>query len=458
MTTHTSATTTVVDRLRADAGAPVLTPADPGYDAARMVAATLVDRRPAAIVRPTGADQIARVVTMTREAGIDLAVRGGGHSLAGHGVSGDVVVDLSALDTVHIDADRRIGTAGGGVTAGSYTAAAGQHGLATGFGDTASVGIGGITLGGGIGLLTRKQGLSIDSLLAAEVVTADGQILEVDEANHPDLFWALRGGGGNFGVVTRFTFRLHHVPEVVGGFLALPATAGNVRAFAAEARMAPEELSMMVVVMKAPPMPFVPPEHHGTPIIFAFMCYAGPGADGERALAPFRKIATPLMDQVQPGYYADLFAGDERPAVHSVTRSMFLDDIGDDTAELVMEGVRSATDFSAVVQFRPLGGAVARVPADATAFAHRDRGYAVMAASLFQQAEMEPECDTWVSGFAAGLSGGSAPPYVNFLGDEGPDRVQAAYPGRTWDRLREVKRRYDPDNVFHANHNIPPSP
>ncbi|HEY6887743.1 MAG TPA: FAD-binding oxidoreductase, partial [Solirubrobacter sp.] len=275
----------------------ILTPEDHAYDQARTVFAAHIDRRPALIARVAGPDDIARVIAGARETGAELAVRSGGHSPAGHGVSdGGVVIDLSALRSFELDADRRTVWAGAGLTAGAFSAAAGEHGLATGFGDTGSVGIGGITLAGGIGFLVRKHGLTIDNVLAAEIVTADGQLRHVDAETEPELFWALRGGGGNFGVVTRLQYRLHPVGTVVGGLLVLPATPEAIAGFVAEAEAAPEALTTIANVMLAPPLPFVPEVLHGSPVVMARMAYAGDADGGRRALAPFRALAEPVAD------------------------------------------------------------------------------------------------------------------------------------------------------------------
>ena len=287
-----NATTLSIPRLRGELRGRVIEPDDAGYDEARAVANGAIDRRPAAIVRVADAADVARVISLARETGMELAVRSGGHSAAGHGVSeGGIVLDLADMKALDIDADGRTAWAETGLTAGEYTAAADAHGLATGFGDTGSVGIGGITLGGGIGFLVRKHGMTIDDLLAAEVVTADGELLHVDAETHPDLFWAIRGGGGNFGVATRFRFRLHELGPIVGGMLMLPATPEVVVGFLAEAEAAPEELSTIANVMPAPPMPFVPAEHHGRLIVMALMVYAGETEAGQRAIAPFRSLA-----------------------------------------------------------------------------------------------------------------------------------------------------------------------
>jgi FAD/FMN-containing dehydrogenase len=445
--------------LRADFDGRVTVPEDAGYDQARKLFYGKFDRRPAAIVRPVDAGEVARVVGLAREAGLPLAVRSGGHSLAGHSVTeGGIVLDLSELTAVDIDPEARTAWAQTGLTAGAYTTAAGAYGLATGFGDTASVGIGGLTLGGGIGFLVRKHGLTIDNLLAAEVVTADGQILQVDDHSHPDLFWALRGGGGNFGVATRFRYRLAELPSIVGGMLLLPGSAEVIEGLMAAAEAAPEELSAIANIMVAPPMPFLPPQAHGKLIVMALLCYAGDAEAGQRALAPFRALAEPLADMVQPMPYAGLFEpAEDMEVVEESARSLFLDAVDRATAETIVERLQTSTAMMAVAQLRVLGGAMARVPVEATAFAHRQRRIMAAVGAVYERAQDRPAQDAWADDFAAALRQGDPGVYVNFLSDEGPRRVREAYPGPTWDRLVEVKRRYDPDNLFRLNQNIPPA-
>jgi FAD/FMN-containing dehydrogenase len=455
----TSTPSISIPRLRDRFDGRVTAPGDAGYDQARKVFYGKWDRRPAAIVRPADAAEVAQVVGLARDTGLQLAVRSGGHSLAGHSVAdGGIVLDLSQLTALEVDRERRSAWAQAGLTAGAYTAAVGADGLVTGFGDTGSVGIGGLTLGGGVGYLVRKHGLTIDNLLAAEVVTADGRVLQVDHERHPDLFWAIRGGGGNFGVATRLRFRLHELPGIVGGMLLLPADAEVIEGFVAAAGAAPEELSGIANIMVAPPMPFVPPEAHGKLVMMAMLAYAGDAGAGERALAPFRVLAEPLADMVQPMPYAGLFEPQEdMEVVEESARSMFLDGFDHAAAETVAEHLQASTAPMAVAQLRVLGGAMARVPADATAFAHRDRPIMAGVGAVYEHAADRPAHDAWADGFAAALRAGPGV-YVNFLSDEGPDRVREAYPGPTWDRLVEVKRRYDPHNLFHRNQNIPPAP
>jgi FAD/FMN-containing dehydrogenase len=437
----------------------VIGPDDPDYDRARTVVPGHIDRRPGAIVRVADASDVAAVVTYARERAVDLAVRSGGHSGAGHSVVDDgIVIDLRDMKALEIDLEARTAWAETGLTAGEYTIAAAAHGLATGFGDTGTVGIGGITLGGGVGFLVRKYGLTIDDLLAAEIVTADGEVLQVDTETHPDLFWAIRGGGGNFGVATRFRFRLHEVGTIVGGMLFLPATPEIVASFIAEAEAAPEELSTIANVMPAPPMPFVPEEQHGKVVIFALMAYAGAPEEGERTLAPFRALAEPIADMVRPIPYPEIYMPDEadyHPVAAGLT--MFVDAVGPGTAGTILDHLETSNASMRVAQLRVLGGAMGRVPVEATAFAHRKSRIMVNLAALYEDPEEAATHQTWVTGFAGALRQGDRGAYVNFLGDEGEARVRDAYPGPTWDRLKEIKGRYDPTNLFRLNQNIPPA-
>jgi FAD/FMN-containing dehydrogenase len=451
--------TETIAALRSAVRGPVIGPNDAGYDAARSVFYGGIDRRPAAIVRAAGADDVAAVIRLARETDAELAVRGGGHSVAGHSVAeGGLVIDLSDLRAIEIDPKERSAWAQTGLTAGAYSAATAEHGLATGFGDTASVGIGGITLAGGIGYLVRRFGMTIDSLLEAELVTAEGEVVRVSDDSHPDLFWAIRGGGGNFGVATRFRYRLHPVDTIVGGTLVLPARPETIHALVAEAHAACDELSTIANVMPAPPMPFVPEEHHGRLVIFALVSFAGAAEAGEKAMAPFRALAAPLVDMVRPIPYPEIYPPVEEDYHPTAAgRTLFTDAVDRASVETIVERLERSTAMMRVAQIRPLGGAMARVPNGATAFAHRDRPFMVNCAALFGSPDERDEHEAWVASFAGALQRGEPGAYSGFLGDEGEARVRQAYPGPTWDRLAEVKRRYDPTNLFRLNHNVPPA-
>lgn len=451
-------TTTPVARLEAAFDGRVITPGNATYDQARQVFNGAVDRRPAAIVRPKSADDVATAIRIAAETGVELAVRSGGHSSAGHGVcDGGIVLDLAELRGLEIDPEQRTAWAGAGLTAGEYTAAAGRYDLVTGFGDTGSVGLGGLTTGGGIGYLVRAHGLTVDNLLAAEVVTADGAVLHTDAERDPDLFWAIRGGGGNFGVVTRFQFRLHPLETVLGGMLLLPATTEVVHGFMSLAEQAPEQLSVIANIMPAPPMPFVPAEYHGQLVVMGLVCYAGGPEQGEPALAPFRALAEPIADLVKPIPYAEMFPPEDpdyRPvaAIHNLLH----DQVDVPVAESILEHL-AKVDGMRVAQLRVLGGAAARVPNDATAYAHRDRSIMTNVAAFVDRPDDWPVRQAWVDGLAATLRQGAPAAYANFLGDDAQSRAREAYPGPTWERLRRIKREYDPENRFRLNVNIPPA-
>jgi FAD/FMN-containing dehydrogenase len=451
----------LIDDLRGLVRGRVIGPGDDDYDRARTVVAGHVDRRPAAIVRVLDADDVSAVVRYAAAHGAPLAVRSGGHSNAGHGVLDDgIVIDLREMKAVEVDVAGRTAWAETGITAAAFSSAVGAHGLAVGFGDTGSVGVGGITLGGGIGYLVRKHGATIDNLLAAEIVTADGAIRTVDADHDPDLFWAIRGGGGNFGVATRYRFRLAEVPAFVGGLLVLPATVDSVTRFLAENEAAPDELSTIVNVMPCPPMPLVPEGWHGRLVIFALVAYAGGAESADAVLAPYRSMpdAQPIADLVRPIPYPEIYPPDD-PDYHplAIARTLFVDDVSRPVIERLLERLESADAPFRVAQLRVLGGAYARVANDATAYAHRDRKVMVNVAAFYEGEDDLPARTRWVEESAADLAGGDLRGYVNFLADEGPERVRAAYPGATWERLRAIKRRYDPANLFRSNQNIPPA-
>jgi FAD/FMN-containing dehydrogenase len=452
-------TTLSIPDLRAAFNERVIAPGDTEYDKARTVFYGGIDRHPAAVIRVKNAAEVAQVISLAREHSLELAVRSGGHSGAGHSVSeGGLVLDLSLMKDIQIDPESKTAWAESGLTAAEFTAATIAQGLVVGFGDAGTVGLGGITLGGGVGYLVRKHGLTIDSLLAAEIVTADGKILIVDSTNYPDLFWAIRGGGGNFGVVTRFRFQLHALDKVYGGMLFLPATADVIASFVAAAESASEELSGIANIMPAPPMPFLAPEHHGKLIIMAMMVYSGDAADGEQAFAPFRALATPYADMLRPMSYTEMYPAEEGGDYHPVAaaRTMFIDRVDLSVAETILEHLKSSTAMMAVSQLRVLGGAMARISEDATAFAHRKSKIMVNLAALYGNPEEKSTHEAWVNKFAKAIQQNDKGAYVNFLGNVDEAQVRAAYPDATWERLREIKTQYDPANFFHMNQNIPP--
>jgi FAD/FMN-containing dehydrogenase len=432
-------------------------PDDSRYDEARQVFLKGIDRRPAAVARVANAQDVAKVVTAARDDGLRLAVRSGGHSRAGYGTTdGGLVIDLSQMKALDINVDEKTAWVETGATAGEYTNATGEHGLVTGLGDAGSVGIGGITLAGGIGFLVRKNGLTIDDLLAADVVTADGEVVRASEDSEPDLFWGIRGGEGNFGVVTRLQLRVHEISEIVGGMLILPASPEVITGFLEAADAAPDELSTIANVMLAPPMPFIPEDAHGQPILMSQMAYVGPVDQADEVLAPFRVLAEPYVDMLRPMRYPELYDGPEQEAMFASGANFFTESLEPAGAEAILEQLPRSTAMMKAVQLRVLGGGLARVANDATAFGHRDSGLFVNVAAMYADGGEKPTHDAWVNGVAETLGQDGAGGYVGFLGEEDEATLRAAYPGGTWDRLRELKGRYDPDNLFRLNHNIPP--
>jgi FAD/FMN-containing dehydrogenase len=361
---------------------------------------------------------------------------------------------------VEIDAVGRTAWADAGVLAGEYTNATYAHGLVTPFGDTGSVGVAGITLGGGVGWLVRKHGMTIDSLLAVEIVTADGRRRIASAIEDPELFWAVRGAGANFGVVTRLQFRLHPLGAVLAGDILLPATRDVLRSLVPVLLAAPDELTAMPTIMLAPPDPAIPDEHRGRPVIYLSVAWSGAPDAGERALAPLRAIGAPLSDTVSWQPYPALFSPvdrDAEPTSGVSSRALFLDALDDTTIDVIERRLTETDAPRAIVQLRVLGGAMARVPGDDTAFGWRDRPVLLWLVTPYEELGRAAAVEAWTAAFWSDLSAGGAPTYVNFMGAEDSDAVRDAYPAASYARLRELKRRYDPDNVFRANHNIPPA-
>lgn len=448
-----------VDELRRRVTGDVVTPSDDHYDQARRMFYGGLDNRPAALVKVVDANDVAAVIGYARETGIELAVRSGGHNLLGHsGVDGGLVIDLRALKSLEIDLDSATAWAGTGLTAGEFTDAVGEHGYAVGFGDTGSVGIGGITLGGGVGFLSRKHGLTIDSVRAAEIVTAEGEVLDANAESHPDLFWAIRGGGGNFGVVTRFEYELHELGQVVGGLIILPATVEVVDGFLDLSSSAPDELSTIANVMSAPPMPFLPDEMVGTTVLMGLIVWSGGVEEGRAWMDRFRNLAEPLFDMLDEMPYPQIFMPeDEDFQPTAAARTGFAETVGTGQIAQALAAIEAFDAPMRVVQIRALGGAIARVANDATAYAHRDRRMMINVAAFYESEEERKVREAWVRDLSAVMMGDDTAGYVGFVTSSGPEAALSAYPGDTFERLRQVKEKYDPDNVFHRNQNIPPA-
>jgi FAD/FMN-containing dehydrogenase len=438
----------------------VLAPDHPDFDAVARVYQLARTGRPAAIVRPRSAADVARAIERAREHGLEIAVRGGGHSAAGHSTGdGVLVIDMRDMRDLAVDRAHRLLRAGAGNDAGTVIDAAHEHGLTVPFGDSAAVGIAGIALGGGMGYLSRQHGLTVDHLVSAELVTADGRFVTASTEVEPELFWAIRGGGGNFGVVTSLEFAMVEAGMVYGGALLLPPTPDVLRAVTPLAGAAPRELGIIANVMPAPPAPFVPPEIVGQPVVVIVGCYNGGAEAGEAAWAPFRALARPIADVVGPLPYPALYRFTEAAAVPvvSVSRSMFVDVVDDTVVGTLREAYLASPGVRTVVQVRVLGGAVADVAGSATAYAHRKAPAHILAVATAATPEDAGPCRDWADEMLHQLRGRGVGAYANFLEDEGEVRVRDAYPNTTYRRLAAVKAAWDPDNVFHRNQNIRPA-
>lgn len=456
---------TLVD-LRAAVAGEVITPREPDYDDARRVWNGAIDRHPAVIARCTGTTDVVNAIEFARSEGLPIAVRGGGHNVAGFGTCDNgLVLDLSPMKGIRVDTAAGTVRAQGGVLWGELDRETQTFGSATTGGLVTTTGIAGFTLGGGIGWLMRRHGLAADNLLSADVVTADGALVTTSLDSDPDLLWALRGGGGNFGVVTSFEYALHSVgPTVIGGAIFHPAeTAGDLLRFYADwTRDLPDELTTMVAFLTGPPEPFIPAERQGTPLVAVAVCHIGDTAAADAALAPLRAFGQPVADAIGPVPYTALqgmFDHSAPPGTRTYWKTAYLDDL-DETGidELVAQasGLHQLFPLS-VIHLHHLEGAVRLKPEGGAAFGHRDHRFVLNLIGTCTEPGDDARHVGWVRGaFEAMQPHTTGTPYLNFLADEGPGRVRDAYGKQTYNRLVEVKRRYDPDNVFHINQNIDP--
>ena len=453
-----------IDELKARMTGQVLEPGDAGYDEARSVWNAMIDKRPAVIARCATTEDVVQAVQAARDEGLLLAIRGGGHNIAGTGTcDGGLQIDLSRMRTVEVRPQARRAAVEGGATLGDFDAATQAHGLATPLGINSTTGIAGLTLGGGFGWLSRKFGMTIDNLESADVVTASGEVVRASATEHPDLFWALRGGGGNFGVVTRFEFRLHPVgPDVLSGLIVYPleqakAVLQQYKTFSASA---PEELAVWAVLRQAPPLPFLPTEVHGKPVVALALCYAGHAADGAALVEPLRGFGTPLGAHVgiQP-YTAWQQAFDPLLAAgaRNYWKSHNFTTLDDRLLDLVVENVGRLPSPFTEIFFGAIGGATARPAVDSTAYPHRDAQFVMNVHGRWEDPADDARCIAWArSYFEATAPFASGGAYVNFLTADEGERVRAAY-GPNHERLVAVKRRYDPNNLFRVNQNIRPN-
>jgi FAD/FMN-containing dehydrogenase len=457
MATHAILDTT---ELRTQVRGGIVRPEDTGYDEARRVYNAMHDRRPALIVRAAGVADVLATVRFAAGQGLALAVRGGSHSVPGFGTcDGGLVLDLGRLRGIRVDPERCTVRAEGGCTWGDLNHATYAFGLATTGGVVSTTGIGGLTLGGGMGYLARRCGLACDNLLSADVVTADGRFVTCDAGRHPDLFWAIRGGGGNFGVVTAFEFRLHPVGDIFGGPTFYPLDGGVLRGYRNFMRHAPHDLGAVCALTMAPPLPFLPPAWHGRPVVAVVACWTGPETDGPRALAPLGDWGQVIGAHVGRMPYPALNSlfDDLVPAgLQQYWKANFVRELTDDAiAAHVEHGARVPCIESGTFLF-PIDGACHGVGSDATAFAYRDERFSVVIAGAWPEPRDNERNVAWVRRYHEALrpfseEGG----YVNFMSGDDADRVRANY-GRNYARLTAVKRQYDPGNLFRMNQNVAP--
>jgi FAD/FMN-containing dehydrogenase len=452
-----------VAELRVRFRGALLRPAEEGYDEARRIWNGAIDRRPALIARCAGADDVVEAVRFARERDLPVSVRGGGHAVAGHAVcDGGIMIDLSLMKGVRVDPAARTARGAGGALWSDLDRATQQFGLATTGGIVSHTGIGGLTLGGGLGHLMRKHGLTVDNLLSVDLVTADAQRLHVDAETEPELFWGLRGGGGNFGIATAFEYRLHPIgPMVLGGPIWWPLADGPevlrfVRDFAMDA---PDELGVVIFARPAPPSPFLPPDQYGKPVVGMLLVWLGDPTEGQRVISPLRALGTPIADVVRPAPYlfvqSLLDAGNPHGA-HYYWRSQRLPELTDEIIEVLLAHTESMTSPMSYIGGFAMGGAVTRVDPDATAVGRRDPGFEVNAVAAWPPSNPDGERHAaWVRTLWEALRPHSTGVYANFLSDEDAAGVAWSY-GSRLKRLTALKDRYDPGNVFRMNANIPP--
>jgi FAD/FMN-containing dehydrogenase len=455
--------TPTIAELREQVRASVITAEDPGYDEARAVHNGMFDRHPRVIVEAEQVADVIATVNFARDADLDLSIRGGGHSAPGFGTNDDgVVLDLSPMRYVQVDPGARRARAGGGATWGDFNYATHAYGLATTGGVVSTTGIGGLTLGGGIGYLTRGYGLSIDNLVSADVVTADGQVRNASATENADLFWAIRGGGGNFGVVTSFEFQLHPIKDVYVGlfFYELEHAGTLLRFFREFIKNAPEAYGAFPAFQIAPPLEFIPADRHGDTFCLAVVHWAGPLDEGEHAMKPFRDLAPVVAEMVGPMPYPALNSAFDPifpKGIRSYWKGSFVTELTDAAIEAHLTHGPQVPEVSATMHLYPINGAPHRVGATDTAFAYRDATFAPVFVCAWQDPAHDTERIQWVRDYYQALAPHSeAGGYVNFMADDDQARIQDNYRGN-YTRLTEVKRIYDPDNLFHLNQNIPPA-
>ena len=451
----------IIEKLKDKVKGQIVLPDDPHYNKVREIWNAMIDRRPAVIVQCAEADDVSHAISYARENGLELSIRGGGHNIAGSALCDNgVLIDLSNMKTVSVDAQNRRAYVEPGATLGDFDKAVQAHGLATPVGINSTTGIAGLTLGGGFGWLTRKYGMTIDNLVSANMVTAEGRKVHVSKDENADLFWAIRGGGGNFGVVTRFEFALYPVgPEILAGLLVFPLNQAKqvLQKYRELVKSAPEELNIWAILRKAPPLPFLPENVHGKEVIVLALFYAGDTKEGEKLIAPLRSFGDPYGEHIGAMPYEQwqqAFDPLLTPGARNYWKSHNFTQLSDDALDSIIEYAGKLPSPNCEIFVGLIAGAANRVPSDAMAYGHRDAKFVLNVHGRWDEAAQDKTCISWARAFfEASKPYASAGAYVNFMtGDEG-DRVAAAY-GTNYGRLKEIKKKYDPENIFHNNQNI----
>lgn len=441
----------------------VVLPDDQSYDEVREIWNAMIDRRPAVIVQVANADDVSHVITFARKNGLEISIRGGGHNIAGNAVCDNgVMIDLSTMKNVRVDAQKRRAYVEPGATLGDFDKVAQVHGLATPTGINSTTGIAGLTLGGGFGWLTRKYGLTIDNLVSADVITADGNKLRTSENENADLFWAIRGGGGNFGVVTEFEFELHPVgPEILAGFIVFPFSQAKqvLTQYQKFIESAPEELNVWAILRKAPPMPFLPESVHGKEVVVLSAFYIGNSVDGEKLIEPLRSFGDAYGEHIATQPYVEwqqAFDPLLTRGARNYWKSHNFKELQEGILDAIVEFAGKLPSSQCEIFIGFIAGAANRVSADAMAYYHRDAKFVLNVHGRWDDAAHDEMGIAWAREFfQASAPYASAGAYVNFMTEEEGDRVAAVY-GSNYDRLMQVKKRYDPENIFHLNQNIKP--
>ncbi|WP_170785828.1 FAD-binding oxidoreductase [Ruegeria lacuscaerulensis] len=453
-----------LDTLNATLRGGVHLPGSPEYDQARTTWNSIVERHPSFVIRALGSSDVQKAVNFVREAGLTMSIRSGGHQIAGHAVADDaVMLDLSQMRSVHVDPVNRTARVEPGAVLGDVDRETQAHALAVPLGINSTTGTAGLTLGGGFGWITRKFGMTIDNLISAQVVTAEGEIVTASAKSHPDLFWALRGGGGNFGVVTSFEFQLHPLgPDVLSGLVVHPIEAAPdlLPEYVKIADSAPDELTVWTVMRKAPPLPFLPEEWHGREVLIFAACYAGPMADGEKAMAGLRGLGDPIADVISPHAFVDwqaAFDGLLTPGARNYWKSHDFSTLTSHATSDLLAAIATLPDPACEVFIAHVGGAMARVPADATAYPERSAHFIMNVHTRWEDPSKDDTCISWARALydqMAPHATGSA--YVNFMPEDEANHMAGAY-GSNGAKLGQIKGQYDPQNLFRINHNIVPT-